>query len=440
MKKLVSNDSTITMIAQVLDEMKAIQGTNFSLEKVNLAELERRTGVPRQRLRTLQKKGFKETESKGRNSAKPFSVMEGYTDLIDSLLKSGVTNSVVCHECLTQAGCEASLTTIKRYMSAHKDLIPAKRQIVSPQGNRGRRYVTRPGEAYQMDWGFVNIEEPDGTEYRAACFAMVCHHCGTFYVEFFPNAKQESLFIGMLHAFSYMGIPEYVLTDNMKSVVISRSFDGHPIWQRDYEAFMKCVGFGTKLCKPYHPFTKGKVERLIRYVKNNFIVGRSFFNISDLNRAALEWCRDRNSHYHKAIADIPSMLHAKECSKNVSELELSSRLMNFLCPQRAISYDGFVNYEGRRFGVPYTYAGKIARVCRKGDILYIYSEDLSQLLVTHDVTWGKKDRYCSNQFEIPQPEEVPTMPVRSKLQMIEPPSCGLGFDKFDFDEEDNSYE
>ncbi len=61
-----------------------------------------------------------------------------------------------------------------------------------------------------------------------------------------------------------MGVPEYVLTDNMKSVVIRRDLEGRPIWQVDYAAFMACVGFGTRLCKPRHPFTKGKVERLIR--------------------------------------------------------------------------------------------------------------------------------------------------------------------------------
>ncbi|MBM6927641.1 hypothetical protein H6B51_17435, partial [Pseudoflavonifractor phocaeensis] len=36
---------------------------------------------------------------------------------------------------------------------------------------------------------------------------MICHHCGQRYIEFFPNAKQENLFIGMIHAFQYMGMP-----------------------------------------------------------------------------------------------------------------------------------------------------------------------------------------------------------------------------------------
>lgn len=79
-----------------------------------------------------------------------------------------------------------------------------------------------PGEAYQMDWGFVAVERPGGERARIACFAMVCHHCGGAHVEFFPNARQENLLIGMLHAFSALGVPATVLTDNMKSVVVRR--------------------------------------------------------------------------------------------------------------------------------------------------------------------------------------------------------------------------
>jgi len=30
------------------------------------------------------------------------------------------------------------------------------------------------------------------------------------------------------------------------------------------------MGFLPKLCKPYRPQTKGKVERMVRYVRDNF--------------------------------------------------------------------------------------------------------------------------------------------------------------------------
>lgn len=83
-----------------------------------------------------------------------------------------------------------------------------------------------------MDWGFVKVQDHAGNVLTAACFAMICHHCGERYVEFCPNAKQENLFIGMIHAFQYMGIPTHILTDNMKSVVIRRDIEGKPVWQK----------------------------------------------------------------------------------------------------------------------------------------------------------------------------------------------------------------
>ena len=161
----------------------------------------------------------------------------------------------------------------------------------------------------------------------------------------------------MIHAFQYMGVPQYVLTDNMKSVVIRRGEDGQPIWQSDYEQFMRTVGFQTKLCKPRHPFTKGKVERLVRFVKDNFLAGRTFWNVTDLNLSALDWCDEQNTCYHRGLG-IPQDIHRKRCTTVVAKLDDRPELLFYLCPERRISFDGFVNYEGRRFGVPYSYGGK----------------------------------------------------------------------------------
>ena len=216
-------------------------------------------------------------------------VISGFEGVVNALLMEGVTNSEVVFERIEGQGYKGGKTTVKNYIAAHADLVPAKRKLAKadPQGSRGRRFKTKPGEAYQMDWGYLKVEDWSGAEFKIACFAMVCHHCGSSYVEFFPNARQENLLIGMLHAFMAMGVPEWVLTDNMRSVTTGRDIEGKPVWQADYAAFMACVGFKTKLCKPRHPFTKGKVERLVSYVKHTFAVGRRFYNATDLNVQAL---------------------------------------------------------------------------------------------------------------------------------------------------------
>ena len=397
----------LPIIAQAIAEMEETFGEFSSIEDINLAELSRRTGLSRSKLRRLKANGFRETPH-GLAGQRKEQILDGYTAVLDSLLRSGVSNSSVCME-----------------------------RLHSPQGNRGRRYTTSPGEAFQMDWGFTDVLDYNNYTFRVACFAMICHHCGQRYIEFFPNARQENLFIGMIHAFQYMGIPRFVLTDNMKSVVLRRDMDGRPIWQKDYENFMKTVGFETKLCKPRHPFTKGKVERLVRFVKDNFLVDRAFSNITDLNWQALDWCNYQNNLYHRATDSVPQQVHMTNCVVQLHELPKTDAIRFYLCPERKISFDGFVNYEGRRFGVPYSYSCKTARISRSGDTLYIYSADLRLLLVTHNVTWSRKDSFCEGQYEdLTQPEEFPTMPVKTQILRLPKSQSNLSFAKFDFDEED----
>jgi len=421
-------------VLQAIEEMRVEQGERFSLEKLNLAELGRRTGVSRKKLRRLKKNGFASSshEAKGRKSSQ--TLLTGYTAVLDALLRRGVTNSSRCLEELQNNGYSGSLTTVKRYIASHRYLVPAKRQIMTPQGNRGRRFTTEPGEAFQMDWGFVKAENHDGQESTVACFAMICHHCGTMFMEFFPNARQESLFIGMLHCFRYMDIPTYVLTDNMKSVVGHRDLEGYPVWNKDYEAFMHTVGFQTKLCKPRHPFTKGKVERLIRYVKENFLAGRSFWNVTHMNREAMDWYTRKNAAFHKSVYGIPQDTHFSICAERLGVLEETSDIRRYLCPLRKISFDGFVNYENRRFGVPGSYTESTVRVMRDDNRIYIYSTDLSRLLTTHEVTWSRQDSFCTDQYVNPaQPEEFPTVPVQSRITMLKPLPTDLSFEKFNFD-------
>ena len=122
----------------------------------------------------------------------------------------------------------------------------------------------------------------------------------------------------------------------------------------------------------FHIITKGKVERLVRFVKENFIVGRTFGNITDLNCDALAWCNEQNGRYHRAVDCVPADVHRNACMQVAETLTMTNEIMKYLCPVRKITFDGFVNYEGRRFGVPYTYTSKNCRVMRKDFYLYIY--------------------------------------------------------------------
>lgn len=421
------------IIDKALREMAEDAGHPIPEAEVNLAELGRRTNISRSRLRTIKANGFRVCPhgNSGRRAAR--TRMTGHEQVADGLLAKGVTNSSVIYQRLVADGYEGGISTVKNYIAAHMSLVPAPRKTVASQGSRGQRFATEPGEAYQMDWGFVNLEDGAGARCKIACFAMVCHHCGTCYVEFFPNARQEGLFIGMVHAFMVMGLPDYVLTDNMRSVVIRRDLDGRPVWQADYAAFMACLGFRTRLCKPRHPFTKGKVERLIRFVKDNFLAGREFRSITQINEEALAWCAWQGGRYHRALDLVPAEEHGARCLPACEALEVTDEVAMYLCPRRRISFDGFVSYEGRRFGVPYWYPGRDCRVSREGGHLHVYSEDLSRELCCHPVTWGRKDSPCEGQWADVEPRELPSQPVTATISVVEVPEGNPALAKFDFE-------
>ena len=111
---------------------------------------------------------------------------------------------------------------------------------------------------------------------------------------------------------------------------------------------------------------------------------------------------------------------------------MTHELALYLCPRRRISFDGFVSYEGRRFGVPYWYPGKVPGEPGRGG-LHIYSDDLSRELAAHPVTWSRKDSFCDDQYADMQPAELPTAPVETVIAQLEPPKGKPGFDKFDFE-------
>lgn len=421
---MVNNNDLESILAQVLEEVKQQEG------RANLAEISRRTGISRARLRKWAADGYRlkgpDKAGRKRGSKK----LEGPTAVIDESLQSGVTNSSIIHRKLRSLGYTGGLTILKDYIRGHRDLVPANRQAECKSGNRGRRYETSPGDCYQMDWGFVNVDDGHDGAYQYACFAMVCHHCGYRYVEFFPNARQENLLIGMLHAFSVMGVPKRVLTDNMKSVVVRRDPVNGVVYNPEYAAFQEHIGFRTDLCKVGHAYTKGRVERLVRFVKDNMVARRSFVNLNDLNKEALRWCSENNGRAYRESGIVPALRHPQE---GHGKLPGFISLFPYLAPARAVSFDGFVEYEGRRYGVPLSYRSGKARVMRDGEILYVLDYESGARLAEYNVDWARASKCCPGQWSEEygaQPEELPTNTVRVSVSLEQDIAMRVRFARF----------
>ena len=151
--------------------------------------------------------------------------------------------------------------------------------------------------------------------------------------------------------------------------------------------------------------------------------------MTDLNNQVTAWCCQKNSSYRKASDCIPDQQHNASCVKNARMLPESPEVYRYLAPEGTISFDGFISYEGRRFGVSICYNGKTCRVMREGSSLSIYDTEMKEELIRYDVTWSRQDSFCEDQFS-DDPEEKPTAPVKVEIQQIEKPEHDEWFDQF----------
>ena len=153
-----------------IEKMKA-EGVAYKKDgTLNLSEIKRRTGYPRKTIRRLMDCNL-ELKPHGNSHEKDTHLINGKArQKAEELLMKGVTNSTVIMEKLVELGYTGGLTTVKNFIKANKDLVPARRLTVQlPQG-KVRRYATGPGEMFQMDWGFVKVVDRLGKEWK--CFLL----------------------------------------------------------------------------------------------------------------------------------------------------------------------------------------------------------------------------------------------------------------------------
>jgi transposase len=130
------------------------------------------------------------------------------------------------------------------------------------------RFETEAGKQMQVDWGQMR-----GGKHPIHAFIAVLGYSRAMMVIFTDNMRYETLEHCHRLSFDYFqGIPQEIWYDNMKTVVVERDAYGegaHKLNQAFYQ-FAKSMRFIPKLCRAYRPQTKGKVERMVRYVRDNF--------------------------------------------------------------------------------------------------------------------------------------------------------------------------
>ncbi len=175
-------------------------------------------------------------------------------------------------------------------------------------------FETAPGQQAQVDWGEFGKIEVDGEMLKLHGFHMILGHSRMRYVEFTTSMDLRTLVRCHVNAYKYFGgAPHENLYDNMKQVVLKRRKNSNDSdFQPLFSDFMAYYGTATKLCRIRKPRTKGKVENLVHYVKDNFFLGTEFTSLADLNMKAGAWMEKVNAQAHSTTGEPPVQRLQKE--------------------------------------------------------------------------------------------------------------------------------
>jgi transposase len=176
------------------------------------------------------------------------------------------------------AGYGGGLTQLKAFV---RDVRPR------PEPEPIVRFETPPAHQAQVD--FAEFRFPWGKRYA---LLVVLGYSRLLWLKFYPRQTMATVISGLEDAFAYFGgVPAELLFDQMKAVILEdRRADGGKLLENpEFLRFAAHWRFRIRACRPYRAKTKGKVERPISYVRDNFVYGREFLGDGDLDAQRLTW-------------------------------------------------------------------------------------------------------------------------------------------------------
>jgi transposase len=185
------------------------------------------------------------------------------------------------YEMVRQRGYSGGVDHFRHQIALYRPRPPAEAYL---------RLRTLPGEQAQVDWGHFGYLEIGKARRPLMAFVIVLSYSRKIFLRFYLNQQMANFLRGHEAAFTqWGGLPRVCLYDNLKSAVLERRGDAirfHPTLlafaaHYRYEPRPVAVARGNE---------KGRVERAIRYVRDNFFAARTWKTIDDLNQQAIEWC------------------------------------------------------------------------------------------------------------------------------------------------------
>lgn len=283
-------------------------------------------------------------------------------------------------------------STLRRYINNLRE----KYNIPKESNQRQYQAVMDPPMGYQaqVDLGYDTLKTIDGKEVKLCAMAMVLSNSRYKYIEWFDYSPETRDLINFHeNAFQYFnGMPEEIVYDQDRLIIVNENF-GDIIYTAEFEAYRQQKKFNTFVCRSRDPETKGRVEAVVKYVKNNFAKYRIFTNIDEFNQLCLAWLdRTGNKKVHGTTKKVPAEVF-KEEQKHLRQVP-DKRIPKIPTAiiSRKVTKDNTIRYNANRYTVPlgtYEPGKEVAIKTVDEKTIKIIDIETGEIIAEHDICHDK---------------------------------------------------
>jgi transposase len=249
------------------------------------------------------------------------------------------------------------------------------------------RFESAPGKQMQVDWGHFGSLAYGDTLRRLYALAVIESYSRAAYVEFTHSQNQQSLHQALLNAFNYLGgSPEEMVVDNMVTAVVERQ--GALIRFNDaFLDFLRVFHITPIACNIASPHEKGKIENVIKYLRQNFWPLRTFSDLFDVNRQVRHWLDTvANVRIHQTTKQRPFDRLAEVHLKSLPDLLPDCRQTHTL----KVYNDFAVRFDANVYTAPPWAIGKRLTLKADNNTVTLYYQE--KKIAVHNRCWQRGKR------------------------------------------------
>ena len=236
-------------------------------------------------------------------------LLDPYRDYIEGQIReySEITGGII-HDHLLEAYPDfaVSARTVREYVAMLRE------ELGLPHTAKIRQYsevAELPmGFQAQVDMGEKTMRDFFGKSVKVYIFAMVLSHSRKKFVCFQDHKYNAREFVSAHDlAFRYFGGRTTEIVYDQDRVMAVSENAGDLILTDVFSSYSRYAGFSVHLCRGYDPESKGKIEAVIKYIKNNFLSCREYPGVSRLCSDGLAWLeRTANEKKHETTKMVPN--------------------------------------------------------------------------------------------------------------------------------------